>query len=86
MSSETIWTRIRQRPFEPFRLNTSAGKSFDIMHPEMIHLSKNRVIVAIYDKGEKPGEDIPSRDAFISPLHVASLEDLPRGRKRTGTR
>lgn len=77
MTSETIWARIREKPFKPFRLNTSGGKGYDVAHPEIIHLSKQRVIIAIYDPTETPGEDIPSRDVTISPLHVASLEDLP---------
>jgi len=81
MTSATIWNRIRQQPFKPFRLNSSDGKHYDILHPEMIYVSKNSVVVAIYDRGEKPGESLPSRDVYISPLHVASAEDLPAPRR-----
>ena len=41
MTSATIWNRIRQQPFKPFRLNSSDGKHYDILHPEMIYVSKN---------------------------------------------
>lgn len=82
MRSETIWSRVRERPFKPFGLNTSDGKAYDVSHPEMIHLSKNRIIISVYDKGQKPDEDIPSRDVYVSPLYVASLEDLPEQRRR----
>jgi len=73
---------MREKPFKPFRINTSDGKSYDIVHPEMILINKNRVTVAIYDEGEVPGEDLPSREAIISPLHVASVEDVPPPRSR----
>ena len=77
MSSQTIWDRMREKPFRPFRLNTSDGKGYEVPHPETIHVSKHRIIISIYDANETPGEDIASRDVTISPLHVASLEDLP---------
>jgi hypothetical protein len=76
MSSETIWTRIREKPFKPFLLNTSDGKSYAISHPEMISLTKHRVHVYIFEPGQKPGEDLAEHEVVISPLHVASLADI----------
>ena len=83
MSSETIWTRIREKPFKPFLLNTSDGKSFAISHPEMIALTKHRVHMFIFEPGQKPGEDLAELEVVISPLHVASIEDMrkPKARK-----
>jgi len=74
---------MRRKPFKPFRINTSDGKHYNVVHPEMIYLSRNQVVVAIYDKGDVPGEDLPSRDIIISPLHVASVEDMPPHRTKT---
>lgn len=86
MSSETIWTRLRKRPWTPFRLKTRDGDSYDVLHSEMILLSKNTVAIAIYDQGERPGEELPQRQVYISPLHVTAVEDLPprrsNGRQR----
>jgi hypothetical protein len=82
MSSETLWARMRRQPFKPFRIHTSDGRHYDVFHPEMIYISKSSVVVAIYDRSEKPGEDLPSRDAILSPLHVASVVDLPIERRR----
>lgn len=77
MTSENMWARIRRQPFTPFRLNTSDGKGYEIAHPEMIKLSKNNVTVYFYESGADPESDLPAREIYISPLHVASLEDLP---------
>lgn len=86
MTSDNIWNRVRERPFRSFKLNTSDGKSFEVLHPEMITVSKNRITVAIYDPTDRPGEDVPSRDVSISPLHVASVEDLPPWERSTEDR
>lgn len=82
MSSDTIWTRIREKPFKPFRLNTSDGKSFEVYHPEMVLLTKNRVTIALHDRGIDLDSELPSRVVVISPLHVASIEDAPEPRRR----
>jgi hypothetical protein len=86
MSTETIWSRIREIPFKPFRMRTSDGQHYDILHPEMIMLTKQRITVAIFDRPASPGEDLPDRQAFISPLHVTSVEDVPRRTRKTGRR
>ena len=79
MITETLWMRMRRRPFKPFRIQTSDGKHYDVLHPEMIYTSKNSVVVAIYDRNQKPGEELASRDAILSPLHAASVVDIPSG-------
>lgn len=84
MSAETIWSRIREKPFRPFRLNTSDGRTFNVEHPEKILISKHRVTIAIYDEASDPQVDLPSREVVISPLHVASLEDIPSPQAKVG--
>ncbi len=84
MSSDTIWSRIREKPFRPFKLNTSDGKSYAVFHPEMILLTKSRVTIAIYDRQTHIGKAIPNREVVISPLHVASLEDINGRKARAG--
>lgn len=80
MSSDTIWQRLRRQPFTPFRLRVSDGEHYDILHPEMVFLTKQSVNISVYDVGEKPGHDLPARQIIISPLHVTSVEDLPQRR------
>jgi hypothetical protein len=77
MTTDNLWQRVRRKPFEPFRLNLSSGESYVIRHPEMIFLSRSSITVAVYEEGDRPGEALPAREVFISPLHVTSAEDLP---------
>ena len=83
MTSDTLFSRIREKPFKSFRLNTSDGKHYDVTHPEMIYVGKSRIVVALYQAGENPDEEAAERDVVISPLHVASLEDLPTSTQRS---
>ncbi len=39
--------RIRKTPFRPFRLHLSDGRSFDIHYPQMILVTKLRLVVGI---------------------------------------
>ena len=78
MTADTVFTRLRRRPFVPFRLILSSGTTYDILHPEMLFVSKSGLTVAIYDRSQKPSPDeIPVREALFSYLHIAATEDIP---------
>jgi hypothetical protein len=77
MTADAVFARLRRRPFVPFRLILSSGTAYDIMHPEMLFVSKSGLTVAIYDRGQHPSPDeIPVREALVSFLHVAATEDI----------
>jgi hypothetical protein len=85
MTADSLFARLRRRPFVPFRLILSSGTTYDILHPEMIFISKTGLTVAIYDKQQKPSPDeIPVREALVSYLHVAATEDIPQPMSRAG--
>ncbi|MFW5681568.1 MAG: hypothetical protein ACOC1G_01050 [Phycisphaeraceae bacterium] len=76
MNLDNLRERLRRQPFKPFRVHLSDGKSYDVLHPEMMLLTKSWVSIAIYD--ETPDRDaVPDRDVHISPMHITSTEDLP---------
>ena len=85
MTADAVFARRRRRPFVPFRLVLSSGTAYDILHPEMLFVSKSGVTVATYDKGQQPSpEEIPVREALVSFLHIAATEDLPLPTMRAG--
>jgi len=85
MTADAIFAGLRRRPFVPFRLILSSGTTFDIVHPEMLFVSKSGVTVAIYDKDQRPSPDeIPVRESLVSFLHIAATEDLPQPSSRAG--
>lgn len=85
MTAEAVFARLRRRPFVPFRIILSSGTTYDVLHPEMLFVSKSGVTVAIYDKDQRPSpEEIPVRESLISFLHIAATEDLPQPMSRAG--
>lgn len=69
----------------PFRLILTSGTTYDIMHPEMLFVSKSGLTVAIYDRNQHPSPDeIPVREALVSFLHIAATEDLPHPTSKAG--
>ncbi len=85
MTADAIFARLRRRPFVPFRMILSSGTTYDILHPEMLFVSKSGVTVAIYDKDQRPSpEEIPGRESLVSFLHIAATEDLPQPMNRAG--
>ena len=85
MTADAIFARLRRRPFVPFRIILSSGTTYDIVHPEMLFVSKSGVTVAIYDKDQRPSPDeIPVRESPVSFLHIAATEDLPSPSSRAG--
>ena len=85
MTADTVFARLRRRPFVPFRLILSSGTTYDIAHPEMLFVSKSGLTVAIYDRGQLPiADEIPSGEALVSFLHVAATEDLPAPTAKAG--
>ena len=85
MTADAVFARLRGRPFVPFRIILSSGTTYDILHPEMLFISKSGLTVAIYDQGQRPSPDeIPMRESLVSFLHVAATEDLPQPMSRAG--
>ena len=85
MTADAVFARLRRRPFVPFRIILSSGTTYDVLHPEMLFVSKSGVTVAIYDREQRPApEEIPAREALVSFLHIAATEDLPQPMSRAG--
>ena len=85
MTADAVFARLRRRPFVPFRLILTSGTTYDILHPEMLFVSKSGLTVAIYDRDQPPSPDqIPMREALVSFLHVAASEDLPQPSSKAG--
>ena len=67
MNADTIREWLRRQPFEPFELRLSNGEHYQIRHPELLAIGKNRL--AIVD----PNTD---RVVHVALVHVNSIEAL----------
>ncbi|MGL4550341.1 MAG: hypothetical protein ACRC33_04075 [Gemmataceae bacterium] len=71
---EEFQARLRQKPFQPFRIIASEGLRYDILHPDLVLVGRRDLMIG-YAAPEAPGVyDRVSRVAFV---HIVALEELP---------
>ena len=66
---------LRTRPFRPFRLTLTDGRTYTIQHPELMMVGRSTLEIGI------PTPDLPpavfDHRITISLLHVMQVETLP---------
>jgi hypothetical protein len=72
MTVQTFRELLTQRPFKPFRLVMSSGRSYEVRHPEMALLTKSDILVGI----DETEEGVPAEFKICSLLHVSAIEPL----------
>ena len=70
MSVQTFRDLLARRPFEPFRVIMSSGKTYEIRHPEMAWLTRTTLYIGVVGNGE----DIPDDAIMCSLLHITNVE------------
>ena len=74
MNATALRQLLKQEPFVPFELILSSGDRFRVVHPEMMWLLKERVLVALPPKESE--DDLPDRYVTVSHLHIAAANPL----------
>jgi hypothetical protein len=72
MTIQTFQKLFARRPFQPFRLVMSSGKTYDVRHPEMAMLTRTDILVGV-DVAE---DGVPAEFDICSLLHVTAIEPL----------
>ena len=71
MTVQNFRDLLAARPFQPFRLIMSSGKSYEVRHPEMAFLTRTAIFV-----GVDVEDDVPADFRICSLLHVTAVEPL----------
>jgi hypothetical protein len=71
ITSNDIRERLRTSPFEPFRIVTSSGEHYDILHHDWVLLAKRTLAVGT---PKVEGDRNPDGLHLISILHITALE------------
>jgi hypothetical protein len=72
MTLEALRAMLTRRPFEPLRVKTSGGETFEIRHPEMAALTRGALVIVHPDADGAPSDKVE----YISYLHVANVETV----------
>ena len=73
MSPHDIREFLRKRPFAPFRLHTTEGRTYDVRHPDQALVLLTRVIVPAKDRANG---DFPDQVDHLALAHVVRIEEL----------
>lgn len=80
-----VRNRLTEQPFKPFRLVTSSGEHYDVLHPDLLLIGATDVIIGMPGKDDARFYEDVSRVAL---MHVTAMEDLPvkakKGSKSNG--
>jgi hypothetical protein len=71
MRPEDLHEFTRKRPFAPYRLYTTDGRTYDIRHPDQVIVLRSRVVIGT---GGKNG--VPEHLEHVALLHVVRIEEL----------
>jgi hypothetical protein len=77
MRPEDLLEFLRRRPFEPFRIFATDGRTFDVNHPDQAIVLRSRVVLA-------SGGDsvVPDHLEHLALVHVVRIEELGSGSQR----
>ena len=71
MSANEIREPLLRQPFEPFRVITSGGTTYEMRHPEMAALGRSDPFIVM---PETVGDEPYDRTVKIFLLHVVAIE------------
>ncbi len=74
MRPEDIREFLQRRPFQPFRLTLTDGRSYDVRHPELAMVGRSTVIVGLPAPGE--AEPVFDRAVTVSLLHIMQMQPV----------
>ncbi len=74
ITAQDVRDRLTTTPFQPFRVITSSGSSYDVYHPDVVIVARRYLYVGMFEPNQSA---IPERVATVSMLHITDLQPLP---------
>ena len=74
MRPEDLREFVQKRPFQPFRITLTDGRTYEVHHPELAMVGRSAVAVGLMRPNEP--ELVYDRLITISLLHIMEVESL----------
>lgn len=71
MRPEDLHEFTRNRPFRPYRMYLTDGRSYEIRHPDQVIVLRSRVVVGV---GGDNG--VPDHIEHVALIHIVRIEEL----------
>ena len=76
MTRSALQRYLRQEPFRPLIVLTTAGRRYEINNPDMAWLRPTRLFVALPPAEENPYREEPDTVVDLALDHIAGVEEL----------
>jgi hypothetical protein len=74
MRAEELTQLLRAQPFVPLRIHLTDGQTYDIRHPDLVLVLRQRVDIGVQPD---PATGVLERVEHCSLLHIVRVEELP---------
>jgi hypothetical protein len=74
MRPEDIRTFLTKRPFQPFRITLTDGRTYEVRHPELAMFGRSSVAIGLPAGNET--EPVYDRLVTVSLLHIMQVEPI----------
>ncbi len=71
MRPEDLYEFTRHRPFAPYRLHATDGRTYEIRHPDQVIVLRSRIVIGV---GGENG--VPDHIEHVALIHVVRIEEL----------
>jgi len=72
MRPQDLFDLLRARPFKPFRMYATDGRTYDVRHPDQALVLRSRVILPL-----PAGADVPDGSEHLALIHIIRAEEIP---------
>jgi hypothetical protein len=72
MHPQDLFELLRKRPFLPFRIYATDGRTYDVRHPDQALVLRTRVILPL----PASSGEVAERSEHLALVHVVRLEEL----------
>ncbi len=74
MRPDDVRQFLQERPFRPFRITLTDGRSYEVRHPELAMVGRSIVAIGVPSAGES--EPVFDRLITVSLIHIMQIEPL----------
>jgi hypothetical protein len=74
MRADELTELLRTQPFVPLRIHMTDGSTYDIYHPDLVLVLRQRVDIGLQPD---PATNVLERVEHCSLLHIVRVEELP---------
>ncbi len=72
MRPEDIRNFLNKRPFQPFRITLTDGRSYEVRHPELVMVGRSAIVIGL--PAPEESEPVFDRLVTVSLIHIMQIE------------